>query len=93
MTASSQKRLALALLEFHGGQSSGLYAVGSCMLSDSDKLRAYSPDNHHGHAEAIRRAVSELRDMKKDANFPECVTPRMERDANALADKLEKHFI
>lgn len=93
MNLTSQKKLSLALLEFHGGMSSGLYAVGSCMLSDSDKGREYSPDNHNGHDAAIRRAVSELRDMKKDANFPECVTPKLEREANALASKLEKHFL
>lgn len=93
MTLHAQKKLSLALLEFHGGMSSGLYAVGSCMLSDSDKFRAYSPANHNGHDAAIRRAVSELRDMKKDANFQECVTPKMEREANTLADKLEKHFL
>lgn len=93
MTAKQQKKLALALLDWHGGQGSGLYAVGSCMLSDSYKGRTYDPANHHGHPEALRRAVSELRDWRKDAKHPECVTATMERETAALADKLEKFFL
>lgn len=87
-----QKRLALTLLEWHGGMWSGLYAVGSCMLSDSDGGRVYAPANHQGHDVAIRRAVSELRDLKKDAKHPECVTPSMEKAAARLADRLERYI-
>lgn len=87
-----QKTLALALLEFHGGMGSGLYAVGSCMLSDSDKGRVYSPGEHRGHDVAIRRAVSELRDFRKDAKHPEAVRASDERAAARLADRLEKYI-
>lgn len=86
---ADQKALSLSLLEWHGGQGSSLYAVGSCMLSDSDRGKVYSPANHRGHDVAIRRAVSELRDLRKDAKHPECVTPKDEKDAAALADRLE----
>jgi len=86
----NQKTFALKLLDYHGGQNSGLYAVGSCMLSDSDKGRKYSPKNHNGHDKAIKWAISELRNFKKDANFPECVTPKMESDSEILAKQLDK---
>lgn len=84
----NQKQLALALLDYHGGQNSALYAIGSCMLSDSERAKKYEPKNHRGHSEAINRAILELRDMKKTANFPECVTPEMEKEAEKLAQKL-----
>jgi hypothetical protein len=96
---AAQKRLALSLLDWHGGQSSALYAVGSCMLSDSDCATLYRPANHRGHADsetktgAVRRAVYELRGLKKNANFPEAVTPREEAECNALADTLTGLFL
>lgn len=85
-----QKKLSLSLLEWHGGQGSSLYAVGSCMLSDSERGMKYEPKNHHGHPEAIKRAILELRNVKKNAIFPECLTPQMEKEAENLAVKLEK---
>lgn len=94
MNLNAQKKLALSLLDWHGGQSSALYAVGSCMLSDSDKLRAYNPANYRGHAGddetqgALERAIVELRTLKAKANYPECVSAKDERECNALADKL-----
>jgi hypothetical protein len=90
MNIKAQKKLALALLEWHGGMSSGLYAVGSCMLSDSEKGVAYSVDRHHGHVAAIHRAVSELRGLKAQANFPDCVKASDERACNRLAGQLEE---
>lgn len=98
MKLRTQHKLALALLDWHSGQSSPLYAVSSCMLSDSMKGITYLPANHAGHAEdeakdsagALRMAIFELRGLKKNANFPEAVTPANEKDCNALADKLEK---
>lgn len=98
MNLRTQHKLALALLDWHSGQSSPLYAVGSCMLSDSMKGRTYNPANHGGHAEdeekdtagALRMAIFELRGLKKNANFPETVTPAMEKECNTLADRLEK---
>ncbi len=89
-----QKGLALSLLDWHGGQSSAVYAVGSCMLSDSNGGKTYDPANHHGHADsetetgAVRRACFELRGLRRDANYPEAVTKRMESTCNRLADKL-----
>ena len=94
----NQKKLALDLLDYHGGQSSALYAVGSCMLSDSRKGIKYRPEMHRGHADteeetgAVTRAIYELRGLRKNANFPECVTAEMEQECNALADTLERKF-
>lgn len=44
MALANQHIFALGLLDFHGGQSSGLYAVGSCMLSDCQKGVLYCPE-------------------------------------------------
>lgn len=89
MRLANQHILANDLLAWHGGQSSGLYAVGSCMLSDCVYRRLYSPKNHYGHENAILRAIDELRKMKRDAKFPEAVRSSDERACNALANKLE----
>jgi len=94
LTPRQQEKLALTLLEWHGGGSSALYAVGSCMLSDANNAREYDPANHRGHADsetetgAVRRACFELRGLRKNANYPEAVTAEMEAECNALADKL-----
>lgn len=88
MNTKQQKRLALKLLEWHSGMSSGVYAVGSCMLSDSENGIAYQALNHGGHCAAIHKAIGELRNLKARANYPECVTAKDERECNALADKL-----
>lgn len=92
----SQLKFALALMDFHGGQSSGLYAVGSCMLSDAQKGRRYAPGNHQGHSDnedgqgALSRAIRELQRFRADANFPEAVEDKDERTANHLASRLAK---
>jgi hypothetical protein len=94
-----QKMLALSLLDWHGGQSSALYAVGSCMLADANYSREYDPAAHCGHTDdgeyrgAVRRAITELRDLRKNANFPEAVTAKDESECNALADKLTGLFL
>jgi len=93
MRNTDQKKLALALLDWHGGQSSGLYAVGSCMLSDAEKGQLYSTLLHQGHGSALLRAIRELRDLKRDAKHPECVTPKDEQECNTLADQLEKAYL
>jgi hypothetical protein len=99
MKISTQKKLALALLEWHGGQSSPLYAVGSCMLSDSDKGRLYDPKNHRGHEDTedesgcLRMAIRELENMRANANFPEAIKPSDERACNLLSYRLSKHFL
>lgn len=98
MKLSTQKSLALKILEWHSGQSSPTYAMGSCMLADSNAGRVYIPGNHRGHADgaeeagAVTRAIYELRGLRKNANYPEAVMPAMEREANALANRLARHF-
>jgi len=94
-----QKSLALSLLDWHGGQSSALYAVGSCMLSDAEYATEYRPERHRGHADtetesgALSRAILELRNLRKNANHPECVTAKDEAECRDLADKLAAHFL
>ena len=89
-----QKKIALSLLDWHGGQASAVYAVGSCMLSDFHHEKAYDPANHRGHADsetetgAVRRACFELRGLRKYAKHPEAVTAKDEAECNALADEL-----
>jgi hypothetical protein len=82
------KRLALQLLEWHGGQSSGLYSVGSTMLACCNSNAEFTA-NSEAMQTSIRRAISELRNLKRDANYPECVTARDEKACNRLADRLE----
>lgn len=52
---TEQRELALALLDWHGGQSSALYAVGSCMLAACDRDEVYRPDG-----ETVAAALAEL---------------------------------
>jgi hypothetical protein len=98
MTLSSQHIFALALLNFHGGQSSGLYAVGSCMLSDCGKHIMYAPELHHGHCDnddeqgALSRAIWELKGFGKGCAFPASVDAADKRKAYSLARKLEGAF-
>lgn len=92
----NQKLFALQLLDFHSGQFSPLYAVGSCMLSDSEKGVKYRPSNHRGHScneefcGAVKNAIFELRRLRKNARFPECVKAGDEKKAEKLAARLEK---
>lgn len=94
MFQKKQSKLALELLGYHGSQSSALYAVGSCMLSDANKGISYHPSNHRGHADTDEEqgcasmAVRELRKLKSGANYPDAVTPAMEKRANRIADEL-----
>lgn len=94
-----QKALALSLLDWHGGQLSALYAVGSCMLADSNYATEYDPANHRGHADtetehgAVWRAVRELRNLRANANYPEAVTAKDERECNSLAAQLESLYL
>ncbi len=91
MVKDYQKKLALQLLDWHGGMSSGLYAVGSCMLADAERGVTYKPQNCTGHVKyALPRALDELRNLKRDAKFPETVTPRDVRTCRRLAARLEK---
>ena len=86
-----QRVLVDALFIWHGGQTSGVYAVASCMYSDLDRGQIYHPRNHHKHVTwALPNAIRELRNLKEDANFPEAVTPKDEAECNALADQLQQ---
>lgn len=55
-----------------------------------------NPSNHRGHVEnaetcgAVKRAIFELRGLKKHANYPECVKLSDEKRAEKLANRLEK---
>ena len=66
------------------------------MLSDSERGVKYNPSNHRGHAEnaetcgAVKRAIFELRGLRKYANFPDCVKPSDEKLAEKLTKRLEK---
>ena len=55
-TVESLQDFALRLLDFHGGQNSSLYSVGSCMLAGDDHW-----------TEAVDGAVYELRDYADEA--------------------------
>lgn len=81
------KRLALRLLEWHGGQSSGLYSVGSTLLAD---CMAGRKTNWKTLRPSVERAIYELRGLRKYANHPECVTEKDEAECNALASRLER---
>lgn len=70
--------LALRLMDWHGGMGSGLYAVGSNLYT------GYDPSIGD-----VTRAISELRNLKRQANYPACVTPQDEVECNELADMLE----
>lgn len=85
----TQEVLANLLLEWHGGASSGLYAVGSCMLSDARKGIRYNPEKHRGHYDGVfafnmaveelkqcrleRKAAGSYAEMKKLANLINCL--------------------
>ena len=75
------KQLAEDLLQWHGGMGSGLYAVGSFLYGGRE------PEEKQ-----IRRAIDELRNLRRDANFPECVTDDDMSECAALAERLEKLF-
>lgn len=81
-TQMDTQAFGLALLDWHGGQSSALYAVGSTLYSGKPV--------HVLSQEVVEGAVSELRRMRMDANYPEVVTVRDMIVCNALADALEE---
>ena len=88
----NQRELALALLGWHGGQGSGLYAVGSCMLSASNKGCVYEPLDYYGHGDgsmAYLRAIKDLRGLRKAAIHKSCVSKKHEEECNKLASILE----
>lgn len=90
MTLRQQTKLAEKLMQWHGGMHSGVYAVASVMWSYCERGDEYNPERERGHLEiALPKAIQELRNLKKDANFPEAVTAKDEQECNNLAAKLE----
>ena len=90
-----QTKLADALLQWHGGQDSALYAVGSTMLHCSEQARKiYRVWEHAGHetARVPSKALEELRELRQRANYPEALTDDDVVEAKLLADSLEKFF-
>ena len=85
----NQKSLALSLLEWHGGQGSSLYAVGSCMLSTAERGEKYNPVNIRGHLDALPLAIRELKGMKAGARYPENVN---QDECDKLAKRLQKYL-
>lgn len=88
-----QKDLAERLLQWHGGQGSSLYAVGSTMLSLAHKGELYDPRKQIGHYDGVKAfetAIAELRGMKRNAQHPNAVTPQDEKQCNDLAAQLEQ---
>lgn len=74
-----KKQLALKLLDWHGGQSSYLYSVGSSWYAGNEVPR-----------ENIEGAILELKDIaNKKVNYPETVTPQDIQEVNELQNLLK----
>lgn len=69
------------LLEWHGGMSSGLYSVGSMLL-----------ENFEPQIDEVIRAINELRNLKRHANFPEALDIEDELQASELSNELEDKY-
>lgn len=82
LNTPSVRQLAIDLLEWNGGMGSGLYSVGSFLYG-----------GHEPEEKQIRRAIDELRDLRRDAKFPECVTDDDVSECAALALRLEELFL
>jgi hypothetical protein len=74
-----RKQFALELLYWHSGQFSGVYAVGSSLISGN------VPDK-----DSIERAISELYNIKQTAKFPEFITKWDVDECNRIANELQK---
>jgi hypothetical protein len=81
---NNKKELALKLLEWHGGQWSGLYSVGSMWLAGRELT-----DN-----EPIQRAIRELEDIaQKKVNYPETITDENIAEVRNLQNLLKQEII
>lgn len=56
----AQRALAVSILNYHGGQWSAVYAVGSCMLADANYATVYSAVRNF-HTEKLPEAIQELK--------------------------------
>ena len=84
----TQKQLALKLLQWHDGQNSALYAVGSCMLSDAEKKKSYFTLDHN-HEEIIHHACLELYQVGKS---PKSFSEEDVKETRLLAIELEEYI-
>lgn len=76
---NNRNALALKLLEWHGGQSSDLYSVGSSWLAGANVP-----------IENVRGAILELGDIiNKKVNFPDPITPEIQQEVMSLKRQLE----
>lgn len=75
---SKRQRLALRILDWHGGQDTGLYALGSSWFA-----------NHEVPLCVVNRACSELsRIAAKQVPFPETVTEKTITEVETLMTKI-----
>jgi hypothetical protein len=75
---NNRQRLALHLLDWHGGQDSGLYALGSSWLN-----------NHPVESSVIRQACEELTKIsEKQVKFPETISKSDIREVLLLKVKV-----
>lgn len=80
-SAAKSAALGMALLEWHGGQGTGLYATGSTLLAGE------TPG-----IQSVKHAIHELSHLKAEANFPEAVQKEDEDECMALVLELEAMF-
>lgn len=79
---SQRKQLALKLLDWHGGQWSPLYSVGSSWLAGRDVP-----------SDVIQEAIQELEDIaQKKVNYPETVTEQNISEVRMLQEELKQNL-
>jgi hypothetical protein len=80
-----KKDLALKLLDWHGGQWSPLYRVGSTWLAGKKLLN---------NDEDIQEAIQELEDIaQKKVNYPKTITEQNISEIRELQNKLKREMI
>jgi len=80
---NGKKELALKLLEWHGGQWSPLYSVGSTWLAGKDVP-----------SEIIYEAIEELEDIvQKKVNYPDTISEDNIIEVKKLQNELKKETI
>lgn len=69
------------LLEWHGGINTGVYSVGSCLLASCPVS-----------IDEVIRAINELRNLKRHANFLDALDIEDELEASLLSNELEEKY-
>lgn len=78
----NRKELALKLMDWHGGQFSPLYSVGSSWLAGKDV-----PNN------IIEEAIKELEDIaQKKVNYPQNITDENIMEIKQLQQELKRNM-